>query len=63
MAVPIAPGVAMPPGQAISLFPAPLRDHWDATPDGQRFLFAIPVGQQVIAPFTVVLNWQAGLKK
>jgi Tol biopolymer transport system component/tRNA A-37 threonylcarbamoyl transferase component Bud32 len=62
MEVPFAPGVAKQPGQAISLFPAPLPDHWDATPDGQRFLFAIPVGQQAIAPFSVVLNWQAGLK-
>jgi hypothetical protein len=30
--------------------------------DGKRFLFAVPVAQTQ-APFTVVLNWQAGLKK
>jgi len=36
---------------------------WDVTPDGKRFLFAIPAGQNTQAPFTVVLNWQAGLKK
>jgi hypothetical protein len=32
----------------------------DFTVDGQHFLFLAPMGQ---APFTVILNWQAGLKK
>jgi Tol biopolymer transport system component len=36
---------------------------WDVTADGKRFLFPAPAGQQGNAPFTVVLNWQAGLKK
>jgi eukaryotic-like serine/threonine-protein kinase len=35
---------------------------WDLTPDGKRFLFAVPT-EQGAAPFTVVLNWRAGLKK
>jgi Tol biopolymer transport system component len=35
----------------------------DYTVDGKRFLFLAPVEQTGQAPFTVVLNWQAGLKK
>jgi hypothetical protein len=41
------------------LFHAPSPTNWDAAPDGQRFLFAAPVGPRVTAPFTVVVNWQA----
>ncbi len=38
---------------------------WDVSPDGKRFLMAAPSGGSaaVQTPFTVVLNWQAGLKK
>ena len=35
---------------------------WDTTGDGSRFLVGLPVDQDV-PPFTVVLNWQAELKK
>jgi len=31
--------------------------------DGRRFLVSKPVGDTAAIPFTVVLNWQAGLKK
>ncbi len=34
----------------------------DYTVDGKRFLFLAPAGEAAQAPFTVVLNWQAGLK-
>jgi hypothetical protein len=44
------------------LFQAPSAD-WDVGPDGQRFLFLAPVGNSTPPPFTVVLNWDAGLKK
>ncbi len=37
--------------------------YWDVTPDGRRFVIPVPVGQSSAAPYTVVLNWQAGLKK
>ena len=37
--------------------------YWDVTLNGQRFLIPAPVGQSSAAPYTVVLNWQAGLKK
>jgi hypothetical protein len=36
---------------------------WDVRADGKRFLIAVPVRQSTPAPFTVVLNWQAVLKK
>jgi eukaryotic-like serine/threonine-protein kinase len=35
----------------------------DVTPDGKRFLFAMPAVQSGPEQFTVVLNWQAGLRK
>jgi len=36
---------------------------WDLSPDGKRFLFIAPPGAGRVIPFTVVLNWAAGLKK
>ncbi|HET9216018.1 MAG TPA: hypothetical protein VFR18_03515 [Terriglobia bacterium] len=51
-----SPGsLAMPGGVGI-LF-------WDVTPDGERFLFAVPVGQSAAAPYTVVQSWQTLLKR
>jgi len=48
------------------LFQAPQRTAtlpyaWDVTSDGKRFLFSAPAEQR--KPFTLVLNWQAALKK
>jgi eukaryotic-like serine/threonine-protein kinase len=37
--------------------------YWDVTSDGKRFLMPAPSASNASAPFTVVLNWQAGLKK
>jgi Tol biopolymer transport system component len=34
-----------------------------ADTNGERFLLAVPAGEATQAPFTVVLNWQAALKK
>ena len=50
-----------------ALFQAPQRTAtlpyaWDVTSDGKRFLFSAPA-DQTEAPFTVVLNWQAALRK
>ena len=44
------------------LFPAPHTFWWAPSPDGKRFLFLAPQ-QQHDTPITVVLNWQAGLKR
>jgi eukaryotic-like serine/threonine-protein kinase len=38
--------------------------HYDVTPDGKRFLvITTPQAEPASSPITVVLNWQAGLKK
>ena len=36
---------------------------WDVSADGTRFLMPAPSAASAQPPFTVVLNWQAGLKK
>lgn len=36
---------------------------FDLSPDGKRFLFAAPPNTGRVIPYTVVLNWAAGLKK
>lgn len=36
---------------------------WSMTGDGQRFLFVTRAEDADLAPFTVVLNWMAELKK
>ena len=58
-------GAAFEPGIPQELFRAPLDYGWDVTADGKRFLLSIlPVGQQTArTPITVLLNWQAELKK
>jgi eukaryotic-like serine/threonine-protein kinase len=66
MAVEISANPAFSAGVPKALFQAPRypsfvsENHWDVTRDGKRYLFA---AQSTQAPFTVVVNWQAGLKK
>jgi len=70
MAVGIATSPVFRAGVPKALFQTPPRSvdispnlrQWDLAPDGKRFLFPAPAAQTVV-PFTVVLNWQAGLKK
>jgi Tol biopolymer transport system component/predicted Ser/Thr protein kinase len=57
-----ANGAALEIGVPQRLFQAPIDYGWDVTPDGKRFLLAVPQGQQS-APVTVELNWPALLKK
>jgi eukaryotic-like serine/threonine-protein kinase len=48
------------------LFQAPAqpgRPNGDITGDGRRFLFPVPADPAAQPPFTVVVNWEAGLKK
>ncbi len=40
----------------------PLQEYAVA-PDGQRFLINITISEAGVSPISVVLNWQAGLKK
>jgi hypothetical protein len=63
MAVEVTSNPVFQAGTPKLLFQAPVqpsRGVGDFTVDGQHFLFLAPMGQ---APFTVILNWQAGLKK
>jgi Tol biopolymer transport system component/predicted Ser/Thr protein kinase len=52
------PGLAKPLFQAPPGFTA-----WDVSSDGTQFLFAVPHTSSTRPEFTVVLNWQAGLRK
>jgi eukaryotic-like serine/threonine-protein kinase len=71
MAVEVAAGLAFQAGTPSSLFPAargtsdlsafPLL--WDVAKDGSRFLITGPFSEKASTPLTVVLNWEAGLKK
>jgi hypothetical protein len=57
-------GAAFEMGTPQQLFAAPPNNGWSMTGDGKRFLMVVPPGQQnTQTPITVVLNWQADLKK
>jgi serine/threonine protein kinase len=63
-AVDLASGPARP-GSPHTLFtlPAGAPNGWMVSPDGERFLITVPVGQGPQDPFRVVLNWPAELQK
>jgi serine/threonine protein kinase len=64
MAVPIKLGTTLTPGTPKALFPIPVSEQqhsYAVTADGQRFLVSRLAGE--MPPITVVLNWEAGLKK
>ena len=67
MAVEITPNSGFGASVPKALFQAPIFSttslQWDVTADGKRFLFPATTAQSEQAPFTVVLNWQAALKK
>ena len=50
-------------GNPIPLVTTPCTCQFDVTADGQRFLVSGPAGATSKAPITVVLNWQAELRK
>jgi serine/threonine protein kinase/Tol biopolymer transport system component len=61
--------VAILPGRFQAASPMPLfmkpegsADHWDVTPDGERFVFAVPVLKSSSVPLTLVQHWTAALK-
>lgn len=65
MAEPVKLGTTFVPGTPKVLFPvlaAANRQNYAAT-DGRRFLMVRPVGEVAAAPLTVVMNWQAAVKK
>jgi len=63
MAVEVATGDLFQAGTSKPLFQASgVRSEWYVQAGGKRFLFAVPV-EQTQAPFRVVLNWTAALRK
>ncbi|MCA1652431.1 MAG: protein kinase, partial [Acidobacteria bacterium] len=64
MAVDVNAGQEFSVGTPAALFQTPPRTVvGDVTADGKRFLLVTPVAPSASVPFTVVLNWTAGLKK
>jgi len=70
MAVPVKFGPSFEAGVGSALFPVPAlangsRHSYAVSGDKQRFLVSAPAGGETAAasPLTMVLNWQAGLKK
>ena len=71
MAVDVIAGPVLKLGEPHKLFSAPIFGggtanevhRWDVAADGQKFLITTVSAQSISAPFTVVLNWQAGLRK
>jgi hypothetical protein len=70
MAVPIKTNPSFEAGAPRELFPTPITGtalyqfFYTPSADGQRFLVNIPAEEAASQPsITVVLNWQAGLKK
>jgi len=51
------------PHRLFTASPLATQDGWDIDPSGKRFVMAAPPGTARAIPFTVVLNWAAGLKK
>ena len=64
MAVDVTSGRELVARNPIALFQTPPGTIvGDVAADGQRFLLVTPVGPSASSPFTVVLNWTAGLKR
>ena len=69
MAAPFRPGPRIEAGtprlfQTHALPPGPFVAHsYDVTPDGRRLLINTVVEQAEQPAITVVVNWQAGLKR
>ena len=66
MAVAVRIGAAFESETPKILFSAPVLNdpdrHYDATMDGQRFLIATQLGDEVSPPITLVQNWTALLR-
>jgi len=66
MAVDIDTSKGFQAGTPRRMFAVPalvLTGGWDLSPDSKRFLMVAPPGVGRTIPYTVVLNWAAGLKK
>jgi hypothetical protein len=62
--MPLSAGTRLGPYEILAPIGATTNNHyWDVAADGKRFLINTVVGDSTAAPITVVLNWEAGLKK
>jgi hypothetical protein len=65
MAVDVRSGTDVPAGEPHMLFQTRVsgisRNHYNVTPDGQRFLINSPPTEAAMSPITVVVNWTAAL--
>ena len=48
---------------ALHVRPGAPRNKYAPSPDGQRFLFAAPLGRESMSPTTIVVNWPGTLGK
>ena len=51
------------PAFTLALSPLSIRNRYRLSPDGERFLIVTPAGQGATAPMTVVLGWDAALRR
>ena len=59
-----SPRFEVGPPQMMFRIPSSRTRNYDVTPDGNRFLVPVPTAERrEVAPATVVINWQAGVKK
>ena len=56
-------GVPKPLFQTRLMNLVPPSRRFGVSADGKRFLMNVPVGDDALAPITVIMNWTAGLKK
>jgi eukaryotic-like serine/threonine-protein kinase len=68
MAVEVHAGADLQAGVPQALFsirvrPGVPRNKYTPSPDGQRFVFASPLGRDAMSPTTIVLNWPQGMGK
>jgi Tol biopolymer transport system component len=69
VSVSVKPGAVFEHGPPVPLFDTGMtpywgaaRNHYDIGSDG-RFLFMVPAADDRTAPFTIVINWSAGLRR
>lgn len=51
------------PGIPKQVLPLPPATFWQVTPDGRRFLVAMPPAEPARVPINVLLNWMPGQRK
>jgi dipeptidyl aminopeptidase/acylaminoacyl peptidase len=63
MAVEVSSGASFHPGVPKMLFRVEGADGFSVSADGKKFMVGVPSGDSLAVPFTVMVNWQASLRK